>query len=229
MKEEGGAASLDALNAALLFNLGATVGGRVLATAIVSLLLCPGTPANVAFTSAALARAGFFFSSGLIPSLREAARVILGAIVGAAVDATVIVSERLCPGTFAKVCARRSFVGGARFFSSMGIPARSAAAFDMRGTISGAAWVGGRVRALKPGFLVPLADPPACEEVVYSDSPPPFLNCSRTEEDTDRIDPTGISCPTSGRSVVGKGGEEAKMAWIWISAVCASGEPMTPF
>lgn len=47
MKEVGGACSFCALNAALLFNLGATVGVFIDATAILSLLLCPGTPSKV--------------------------------------------------------------------------------------------------------------------------------------------------------------------------------------
>lgn len=47
MKEVGGACSFCALNAALLFNLGATVGAFTDATAILSLLLCPGTPSKV--------------------------------------------------------------------------------------------------------------------------------------------------------------------------------------
>ena len=114
MKDEGGAASFACLSAALLFSLGATVGGRVLATAMLSRLLCPGTPSNVAFCCAALAMLGRFLSSGLIPSRRDAARVMRGATVGGAVDATWIVSERLWPGTFANVSARRSLVGAAR-------------------------------------------------------------------------------------------------------------------
>jgi hypothetical protein len=40
-----------ALSAALLFVLGATVGAAVLATAMDSLRLCPGTPSNVACRS----------------------------------------------------------------------------------------------------------------------------------------------------------------------------------
>ena len=192
MKEDGGAASFCCLSAALLFSLGATLGGRVLATAMLSLLLCPGTPSNVAFASPLFAAAVFFFSSGLMPSLREAARVMRGATVGGAVEATVMVSERLCPGTLANVCASRSFVGGARFTVSMGMPARSAAALDIRGTISGATCVAGRARALNPGFADPFADPPACDEVAYSEPPPPLRNCSRTEDETDLRDPAGM-------------------------------------
>ena len=88
MNDEGGAASFEALSAALLFSLGATEGGRVDATAILSRLLCPGTPSKVAACCSLLAIVGRFFSSGLIPSLRDAARVIRGATVGGAVDAT---------------------------------------------------------------------------------------------------------------------------------------------
>jgi len=45
--EGGGALSLRARSAALLFNLGATVGAFVLATEMVSLRLWPGTPSKV--------------------------------------------------------------------------------------------------------------------------------------------------------------------------------------
>jgi len=47
MNEVGGACSFCALNAALLFSLGARVGAFTDATAKLSLLLCPGTPSKV--------------------------------------------------------------------------------------------------------------------------------------------------------------------------------------
>ena len=183
MKDVGGTLSFSALNAALLFSLGATVGAFTLATAKLSLLLCPGTPSNILsfiFSTLSLAvlpcpglplslsssvkllflcpGGGF---AGVVPNLKLAALVIRGAIVGAAVDATVIVSLRLCPGTFAKVCASLSFDGGVRatwgictppVFSSAAWFARRAAAFVVRGTMSGLAFDEGAGRALKPGF-----------------------------------------------------------------------------
>lgn len=104
--EVGGALlSLSALNAALLFNLGPTVGGLVLCTENVSLRLCPGTPSNVSlFSELAELTALTNFGGGLIPCLSAAAFVIRGAIAGAAVDATAIVVDRLCPGTSMNRC-----------------------------------------------------------------------------------------------------------------------------
>ena len=146
MKEVGGACSFCALNAALLFNLGATVGAFTDATAILSLLLCPGTPSKVlagpCLVCSPFADILFLIAGGggAWPSLNDAARLIRGAMIGAAVDATAMVLERLCPGTFAKVCARRSLDTGARGIFrvfSTGWPARRAAARVVRGTISG--------------------------------------------------------------------------------------------
>lgn len=197
-KEDGGAASFCCLSAALLFVLGATVGGRVLATAIDSRLLCPGTPSKVCLGSFAVALASelavtgrFGFSSGLMPSLSEAARVMRGAKAGGAVDATLIVSERLCPGTFANVCARRSLVGGACLGDSYEMPARSAAALDIRGTISGAACVAGRLRALNTGLPKPFAEVPAVEDAGYPLSERPFRSAESTEDETERSEPAG--------------------------------------
>lgn len=75
-----------ALNAALLFNLGATVGAFTLETAMLSRLLCPGTPSNVLSFDFTLGLVGVV--TGACPSLNAAAFVILGATVGGAVDAT---------------------------------------------------------------------------------------------------------------------------------------------
>jgi len=108
-KEDGGAASFAALKTALLLGLGAIVGAAVLATEIVSLRLCPGTPSKVFFCSPSevfglpfeeagelvedlMRNAGLGWS---FASLNDAAFVIRGAIVGGAVLATEIVSERL--------------------------------------------------------------------------------------------------------------------------------------
>ena len=114
LKEDGGAAPPSffcARSIALRLSLGATVGVPVLATLIVSRRLCPGTPSNVflRFSSTAGRRStGFSFSGSLIPSRKAAAFVMRGATAGAAVLATWMVLERLCPGTFSNVCARRS-------------------------------------------------------------------------------------------------------------------------
>lgn len=154
-KEDGGAASFVALKVALLFGLGAIVGAAVLATEIVSLRLCPGTPSKVPFRDPsevlglALEDAGelvedLIRNGGLgwsLANLSEAAFVMRGAIVGGAVLATAIVSERLCPGT-----SRNAFVSSALDGATRGalgafsktIPARKAAAFVVRGAISGA-------------------------------------------------------------------------------------------
>ena len=137
------------------------MGALVLATLMLPRRLCPGTPSKVADVSASL---GFSFVGvdvadadavaaarraagelGLLgvtgcPSLSEAALDILGAIVGAAVDATVIVVDRLWPGTLANVSASRSLLNGVRAlvsFFSTAIPARSAAERVVLGTMSG--------------------------------------------------------------------------------------------
>lgn len=162
MNEEGGASFFLARNSALLFNRGATVGGATLATLIVSRRLCPGTPSNVVpFARAALevplldvgrgrGRAG----SGALPPLMrsDAARVMRGATVGGAVDATWIVLERLWPGTSIKTCFSSSLVGATRglagFTVSTGAPARRAAARVVRGAMSGTSVVRGTGRAL---------------------------------------------------------------------------------
>ena len=157
MYEVGGATSFCTLKLALLFVLGATVGGFVLATEIDSRLLCPGTPSNVTFAdSAASAVDSLGFGGTFWPNLNDAARDILGATTGGAVDATGMASARLCPGTFKKVSARRSLVTGTRLGESMTIPARRAAALDMRGTMSGWTCVEGRGRALKRTFPLKL-------------------------------------------------------------------------
>lgn len=157
MKEDGGALSIVALSAALLFVLGVTTGAAELATEIVSLLLCPGTPSNVdLFSMLCLLFTGATGFSCLIPNLNAAAFVILGANAGGAVDATEIVLDLLCPGTSMKICFISSFVGMDLLESvrSSLIPWRSAAAFVMRGAISGLAWVAGSARAEKRIFCL---------------------------------------------------------------------------
>jgi hypothetical protein len=132
-----------------------------------------------------------------------------GATTGGAVEATTIVSLRLCPGTLAKVFAKASLLSGRRGpegFCSTGMPARRAAAFVVRGTMCGLTCVGGRGLALNDGrdrlfsptvdgFVVVDCGYPASED---ADS----RSALRTEESTERTEP-------SGRSVTGKGGEEA--------------------
>lgn len=105
IKEVGGALSFCTLNAALLFVLGVTEGGLVLATGILSLLLCPGTPSKIFFSPFAFASklalprtlvltlpVEALGLAGLVgvfgPNLKLAALVILGAITGGAVLAT---------------------------------------------------------------------------------------------------------------------------------------------
>ena len=143
-KEEGGAlpfASFAARSSALRFKRGATVGGLVLATAIVSLLLCPGMPLK---TSAAggltfiEVRRSVLVGTGC-PRRRAAALVMRGATAGGAVEATWMTSARLCPGIPAKVFLRDSGVAGNLFGFSSTIPARREAARDIRGTMSGLA------------------------------------------------------------------------------------------
>lgn len=168
-KEDGGATSFVALKVALLFGLGAIVGAAVLATEIVSLRLCPGTPSKVffrnpsevfglAFEDAGELVEDLIRNDGLgwsLASLSEAAFVMRGAIVGGAVLATAIDSDRLCPGTSRNDLISSALDGatrGALELFSKTIPARKAAALVVRGAISGAMWVLGRGRALKRGF-----------------------------------------------------------------------------
>jgi hypothetical protein len=157
-EEGGGADSFAATRrAALLFSLGATVGALVDATGMLSLLLWPGTPSNVFKLGAAgLSDLTDFIGAGggtaPLPILREAALVIRGAIAGAAVDATEIVPDLLCPGTSMNVAFCCSLVGAARgaaFLVGTATPARSAAARVVRGTMSGEACVAGSGLALK--------------------------------------------------------------------------------
>ena len=230
MYEVGGAVSFCWRRLALRLVRGATVGAFTLATVIVSLRLCPGTPSKVAFASpgpfALVADVTcrdcllLSLSGGGKPSRRAAARVILGATAGGAVLATVIVEERLCPGTFSNVCASLSLLSGPRgpAVFSTGRPARRAAARDIRGTMSGAACVEGKARALNGDLPLP----PSLEPVLRS--------AERTEDDTERSEPLVVRpVATSGSSVVGNGGDDAKMAEICISAAGESGEPMTAF
>lgn len=214
--EGGWVLSFIARSAALRLVLGRTVGAFVLATEMVSLRLCPGTPSKVPSVTR-LVRAGVSlvelrtgFGGGCCPSLREAARVMRGAITGGAVEATTIVSARLCPGTFAKVFAKASLLRGRRGpegFCSTDTPARRAAALVVRGAMSGLMCVEGiglalnegRDRLVPPtvdGFVVVDWGYPASEE-------PDSCSARRTEESTDRME------PLSGRSATGKGGEEA--------------------
>lgn len=248
LNEDGGAASFIWRRLALRFVRGGTVGGFVLETGIDSRRLCPGTPSNVALlavVSFALATVpfGFPFAAGTMlfrgdsadfcPIRNDAARVMRGANTGGAVLATVMVSERLCPGTFANVFARRSLVGGARSAFSTGRPARRADARDMRGTIVGVAIVAGTGRALNSdlpfGVLSPAREGLVTEEPLPLPLDVVLRSADSTDDETERSEPAGKLSPTSGSSVVGNGGDDAKMAEIWISAVGPSGEPITAF
>lgn len=91
LKDVGGAVSFDTRSVALRLVRGATEGGLVLATAIDSRRLWPGTPSNVSEEGAAPAVDGrpLGFAVGTAcPILRAAALVILGATTGGAVEAT---------------------------------------------------------------------------------------------------------------------------------------------
>jgi len=134
----------------------ATIRSFTLATTIIPRLLWPGTPSNVVFLSFVRNHCRRGMGCGARPRRREAAFVILGAIVGAAVEATVIMLFLLCPGTLANICAWRSFEisvrGPAVAVFSIKTPARSAAALVVRGTISSFSFVTGIGRALNSGF-----------------------------------------------------------------------------
>jgi len=234
----------------------------VLETEMDSRLLWPGTPSNVfacASFSAAFAlssSAAFAFTcatvmmgfgrtgrDGVAPEMRSAAaRVMRGDMDGGAVDATGMVSVRLCPGTLANIFLRVSLEGVVRgeLYSREilgGVtPARRSAARVVRGTIVGETCEGGISRALKgtrePFELVPLVmdELPAGEYPFVLDT---WRIEDRREDERDRREPV-VRARSSverseGRSEVGKGGEEAKSELIWISAVSASGEPRTAF
>lgn len=164
MKEVGGAESLFALSAELLFKRGETIGACTLATEIDSRRLCPGIPSKM-FPLLTEGRAFGFVGGAKLPvgvdivlfvRRSSAARDMRGAMVGAAVEATWIVLERLWPGTSRKACFVSSFVGITRGpFSPVGVtgsPARNAADFVVRGVISGVRCVFGTGRALKGTF-----------------------------------------------------------------------------
>ena len=73
---------------------------------------------------------------------RDAARVMRGATTGGAVEATAMVSERLCPGTLANICASFSLLGATRGPRVRSgdlemMPARRLAARVVRGVIVG--------------------------------------------------------------------------------------------
>ena len=149
----------------------------MLETAKDSRRLCPGTPSNVFFCasfSAAFARssaAAFAFAcasvtidlgrtglGGVAPSMHiDAARVMRGGILGAAVDATGMDSVRLWPGTFANMRWSASLDGGVRelarsnpiVLGGVSTPERRSAARVVRGTMVGEAWEAGISRALK--------------------------------------------------------------------------------
>lgn len=228
-----------------MFGLGATAGGRVLSTEIDSLRLCPGTPSNTSLLrdpapEADTART--IFGGSWIPCLSAAAFVMRGAMAGAAVDATWIVDERLCPGTSINACFCSSRVGatlGPRAVTSKSTPARSAAAFVIRGVMLGEAVVEGTGRARNTGLPVlstRLLGVPGDERVVTDEGgyAPELLRCivsiiwEVSELGGYWVDDAG-ELSSSGRSWVGYIGEDAKRDAIWISAVWVSGEPMIPF
>ena len=127
----------------------------MLITEIDSLRLCPGTPSNVSLVELVDDTCLVIFGAGLIPNLNAAAFVMRGAMVGAAVEATAMVVERLWPGTSKKASFCCSLVGATfgPFGASFRImPARRAAALVVRGAMSGTAVVDGTALAWKAGF-----------------------------------------------------------------------------
>src|ERR1700722_11977596 len=201
MNEEGGGRLLSfaARKSALLFVRGITVGGSfTLATAMVSRRLCPGTPSNVfegsetfftgektALIDARIFGFGFAAAALSFEIRNDAALVIRGAIAGAAVDATAIVSLRLWPGTLAKVFANASLDNGARGFDGVVLdtaivtsPARNAAALVVRGAMSGATCVFGSGRARNmtlPFESRPWLPPPTVDGLVAAEAAYPSL------------------------------------------------------
>lgn len=169
MNDVGGTSDFRTRKVALLFSLGSIVGALTDGTDMDSLRLWPGTPSKVFFAkSSELIVLLLDCGSSWIPSLSAAARVMRGAIAGAAVEATAMLPARLCPGTLANVFASCSLVGGvlgAEGFFSTSCPARKAALRVVRGTISGLAVVAGTGRARKTGlpFVVSLPLLPAVE------------------------------------------------------------------
>jgi hypothetical protein len=195
-------------------------------TEIDSLRLCPGTPSKVSLLEVGADTCLVILGAGLIPSLNEAALVIRGAIVGAAVEATEMIVERLWPGTSKKAIFCCSFVGATlgpfgETFKTM--PARRAAALVVRGAMSGTIVVEGTALARKTGFPLALSRLPlpaptvegfVAEEVAY---PSDLLRCmlERMEEARDSggnwapAEEEG-SLNSSGSSWVGKMGDDAK-------------------
>jgi hypothetical protein len=169
MNEVGGASGFWARREALLFSLGAIVGAFDDATAMDSRRLWPGTPSKVLFaTSAELIDLLLICGSGCIPSRSDAARVMRGAIVGAAVEATAMTPARLWPGTLANVLTSCSFVGGVLGAEGTLVtmsPARKAALRVVRGMLSGLTVEAGTGRARKAGLPFALGLPllPAVE------------------------------------------------------------------
>lgn len=137
-------------------------------------------------------------------------------------DATAIVDDRLCPGTFAKVCASRSlemgFLGELTVFS-MGWPVRSAEALVMRGTMSGLAVDAGTALALNAGFPFALSLeglPLIVDGFVAFDGAYPSSRWVRASDSmiSARTASYWLDPFSGGRSDTGKGGEDAKRAAI---------------
>jgi hypothetical protein len=188
----------------------------------------------------------------------DAARVMRGAIDGAAVEATGIESVRLWPGTFANMRCSASLDGGVRglarsnpiVLGGVSTPERRSAARVVRGTMVGEAWEVGISRALKGVrwevllllLLVCEALPGGEWVTVVAVVVVAVVVVVRVlggrweegrEDEKDRRESEVRACPSveksSGRVEVGNGGEETKRDAIWISAVSTSGEPMTAF
>jgi len=177
-----------------------------------------------------------------MPCLSAAAFVMRGATAGAAVEATAMDVERLCPGTSMKACFSCSLVGGTLepFGESPRMtPARRAAALVVRGAMSGTRVVAGIGLARKldfPSALILELRPPTVEGFVADDAAyPSDVDRCKLESIDEAREPGGNwvvadgELSSLGRSWVGYTGDDAKRDAICTSAVCVSGDPMRPF
>ena len=96
----------------------------------------------------------FTFVGGLIPCIRAATLVILGAMVETTVEVTVTVVKHLCLGTSMKFCTSYSLIGTtlAPLVLLYAMPAQTATTFIVHSEISGSALVDGTTHACKAGL-----------------------------------------------------------------------------
>jgi len=86
----------------------------------------------------------------------------------------------------------------------------------------------GSARVLSGDLALPVEAPTALVERYVPWLSPTFGD-PRTEEDRDCMELWRSPSLSDGRSILRKGGEDAKRAQICSSAVCMSGEPMSAF